>query len=131
MQDAVAAAIRSGLIRSAHDCSEGGLAVTLAECCISGEKRLGAQIDLATLSGRSDDLLFNEAPSRVVVSILPGKEKLLQEICKSAGTELCRLGTVGGPKLEIKIKGRTKPSVPVSKLYTAWYHSIAKALGEK
>ncbi len=131
VQDAVATAIRAGIIQSAHDCSEGGLAVALAECCISGEHHLGAQIDLLKPSGRFDDLLFNEAPSRVIVSISSGKEKVLEKICKSVGVELYRLGRVGGLNLTIKVKGKTKLSVPVTRLHKVWHHSIAKALGEE
>src|SRR6185436_6893979 len=73
VQDAVLGGIRSGLLKSAHDCSEGGLAVALAECCISNrEVPLGANVDLAPLtqgkSIRNDALLFGETQSRVIVT---------------------------------------------------------------
>src|SRR5439155_21143878 len=61
--------IRSGFIKSAHDCSECGLAVALVECCISGEKSLGAQIDLGETGLRLDQLLFNESQSRIIISV--------------------------------------------------------------
>src|SRR5262249_21749417 len=66
----------SGVVKSAHDCSEGGLAVALAECCISQQvaretpRLIGAQVDLAGMAGtRLDALLFGEAQGRVIVSV--------------------------------------------------------------
>ena len=65
LHDAVRALIRAGLVRSAHDCSEGGLAVALAECCVSGRQyRLGATVTLETTTEvRADVVLFNESQS--------------------------------------------------------------------
>jgi phosphoribosylformylglycinamidine synthase len=60
---------RKGLLRSAHDVSDGGLAVALAECCIGGpEKPLGARIELRDMI-RGDALLFGESQSRIVVTV--------------------------------------------------------------
>ena len=71
--------IFSGLVKSAHDCSEGGLAVALAECCISRQiardtpRLIGAQIDLSAFADlRLDALLFGETQGRVVISVAPG-----------------------------------------------------------
>src|SRR5205814_8398259 len=67
LQRAVRDLIREGLIRSAHDCAEGGLAVALAECCIAGG--LGAEVRLPEPNAET---LFGEAPSRVILSTTSG-----------------------------------------------------------
>jgi phosphoribosylformylglycinamidine synthase II len=63
--------IRRGWVRSAHDCSEGGIGVALAECCIAGE--LGAEInlELTDVKMRWDEVLFGESASRILVSVTP------------------------------------------------------------
>ena len=61
--------IRQGWIRSAHDCAEGGLAIALAESCISGQK--GAAITLKASQIRTDTLLFGEGGDRIVVAVAP------------------------------------------------------------
>ena len=67
--DAVRALIRIGLIESAHDCSEGGLAVALVEACLSGPQGLGAEVDFGETDLRADVLLFNETQSRIIISV--------------------------------------------------------------
>lgn len=98
-------AIRDGLVKSAHDVSDGGLAVTLAECCITGN--IGAVIELpseaeATANVRLDAVLFGETQSRVVVSIAPENLVKLRDLAQSAGVTVAHLGTVGGEKLTIR-----------------------------
>jgi phosphoribosylformylglycinamidine synthase len=68
--------IKNGIIRSAHDCSEGGLAVALAECCLSSG--LACQIDLNITTDDLGCLLFGEAPSRIIVSIDRQREEEFQ-----------------------------------------------------
>ena len=81
VQEACRQGIRQGWINSAHDCAEGGIAVALAECCISGQ--LGAKIQLDRSAKRLDELLFGEAASRILVSVAPDRqqnwEQYLQE----------------------------------------------------
>ncbi len=70
LQSVVREGIRRGWLRSAHDCAEGGLAVALAECCISSQR--GAQIQLADPQGRRwDEILFGESTARILVSVAP------------------------------------------------------------
>src|SRR2546421_7781407 len=79
VQDAVCALIRAGFVKSAHDCSEGGLAVALAECCFNPEKFLGAEVDCSRRpvgdahASRRDaaTVLFNESQSRIIISVTP------------------------------------------------------------
>jgi phosphoribosylformylglycinamidine synthase len=91
--------IRSGVIKSAHDCSDGGLAVALAECCIWGE--IGFKGGWRT-KGRLDAALFGEGPSRFVVSVAPTKAAMLKKEAARRGVQLTKLGEVGGPRLMIE-----------------------------
>jgi len=101
MQDALLAAIQNGLIKSAHDCSEGGLAVALAECCISNpERRRGVRIVLPDTM-RTDCLLFGEAQSRVVVSCAPDQAETMLAFFKERAVPCTRIGKVGGERLQI------------------------------
>lgn len=94
----------AGLLQSAHDCSEGGLAVTLAESCFSGltheEPLRGATVDLPG-AGRLDGRLFGEAQSRAVVSCRPEDEGRLEAAAKRLGVPLEKMGKVGGDSLVI------------------------------
>ena len=71
IQNAVRDLIREGLLKSAHDCSEGGLAVALAECCFDRKKLFGAELDLKAGDTPAVTVLFNESQSRIVISVAP------------------------------------------------------------
>lgn len=100
LQNACLEAIQSGIIKSAHDCSEGGLAVALGECCISSPKSIGATIDLRDKI-RVDSLLFGESQSRIVVSLSEENLSKLENICKAHSVRYQIIGKVGGDKLKI------------------------------
>jgi phosphoribosylformylglycinamidine synthase subunit PurL len=91
-------AIRRGFIKSAHDCSDGGIAVALAECCIGG--RIGARINLPEHGLRNEAWFFGEDQSRIVVSTNFVDE--LMQLCSNAGIDAERLGKVGGDRLEVE-----------------------------
>ncbi|HVM95699.1 MAG TPA: AIR synthase related protein, partial [Candidatus Acidoferrales bacterium] len=94
-------AIQEGLVRSAHDVSEGGLAVALAECCISGpEPHLGAAIELEGAI-RPDALLFGESQSRIVLSVRKRQLGRLRELAAAADVTFTILGEVRGRRLVI------------------------------
>jgi phosphoribosylformylglycinamidine synthase len=89
----------SGLLASAHDIAEGGLAVTLAECATSADDeraQIGATVELADGSVAA---LFGEAPSRVIVSIAGEHTAHVEALAQSAGVPLIRLGKTGGDRL--------------------------------
>lgn len=91
-------AIRTGIVRSAHDCSEGGLAVTLAESCIAGG--VGARIDLrGELPGAV--ALFSESQGRAIVTVAPAHFDALKTLAATHATPCVRIGTVGGDRLVI------------------------------
>ena len=126
--------IRKGVVNSAHDCSEGGLAVALAECCMSGAEKIGGRIRLPWMNGSSslpnqrlDVTLFNESQSRIVVSVPSEASELVQQDAAQAGIELIRLGSVGGSELAIEGPQGTL-SWPLDQLHEAWYSSVGLAL---
>jgi phosphoribosylformylglycinamidine synthase len=123
--------IRAGHIRSAHDCSEGGLAVALAECCFNPEGSLGAEIDLSAAGGiRLDCLLFNESQSRIVISV--GSEAINNVLHLLEEREVLAqcLGIVGGDALKISAAGQTL-SWPIDEIFADWWNAIANHLGEE
>jgi len=117
--------IHAGLVKSAHDCSEGGIAVAVAESCMSGSEHLGAKITLS--EGRADVVLFNESQSRIVITTAPADADKVISTLKESGLPATQLGTVGGDSLEIAL-GSNKLTWPVKQLHDTWYHSIGHAL---
>jgi phosphoribosylformylglycinamidine synthase len=101
VQECLLQAIQQGLLQSAHDCSDGGLAMAIAESCIAGG--VGAQLALpaawATL--RPDAALFSESQSRIVVSLAPDQAPSLEALARQHSVPCHRLGTVGGPALTV------------------------------
>jgi phosphoribosylformylglycinamidine synthase len=144
--------IQSGLVKSAHDCSEGGLAVCLAESCISQlvaretPRLIGAQIDFSSVGrassradGQADDgssgasphridaLLFGETQSRVVITCQPLDAVKVVERAKLMGVPAAPIGRVGGDQLAVKTAAG-EFSVPVAGLHDVWWNSIARAM---
>jgi phosphoribosylformylglycinamidine synthase subunit PurL len=141
---ALRALICSGVVKSAHDCSEGGLAVALAESCLSqqiarGTPRLiGAQIELTPMTGsaaaapetapaRLDALLFGESQGRIIISVAAVNTAKVLAQAKILGVTAMHLGTVSGTTLDIKTAGTTL-SCDVSELYDLWWNAIARAM---
>ncbi|MBS1787577.1 MAG: phosphoribosylformylglycinamidine synthase subunit PurL [Acidobacteria bacterium] len=135
VQDACLKAIQTELIASAHDASEGGLAVALAESCFSSYKRsgIGAKIDLtehAKLSGLTDAtaLLFAESPSRIILSVKPEHVDRVKEIAAEVGATIAVIGEVGGEPLTIVSAGELLVSDSISTLETIWSNALPQAL---
>jgi phosphoribosylformylglycinamidine synthase len=125
----LAEAASERLLRSAHDLSDGGLAVALAECCFAGEEAgLGGRFELDEMPldstgggealARGDVLLFSETPSRAVVSVRD--EPRLRELAAHHGVRWSRLGETGGDRLAITRAGRGLVDAPVTELHAAW-----------
>jgi len=125
LHDLVRGARDTGLVASAHDCSEGGLAFTLLECCITGpDAALGATITLEA-ADRLDALLFGEAPTRVVVSAPPECRARLEQMAHTAGVPITLIGRVGGPGLSIAAGGDRVVDVEVAAARAAWRSALA------
>jgi phosphoribosylformylglycinamidine synthase II len=127
LHDALRALIRCGLVQSAHDCSEGGLAVALAESCISSRKPLGAEIDFGATPLRTDQLLFNESQSRIVISVTKNNAAAALALVQWQGLPVRRIGVVGGASFVICANG-AELHWKVSELHDAWYSSIARCM---
>jgi len=126
--------IRSGLVKSAHDCAEGGLAVALAESCFSelhGRNTpcfLGADVDLSDIEDvRSDALLFGESHGRIVISTSGIDAVKTVERAKLMGIQAKRIGTVGGTQLKIKLSSG-EYAWEISGLHDHWWNSIGNAM---
>lgn len=98
VQSAVLAMITQGIIASAHDCSDGGLSVALAESCIAGKR--GAVITLHN-NMRTDALLFGESQSRIIVSAPPENSEIIKSLCKKHHVVCDVIGEIKGPALII------------------------------
>ncbi|HEY0829039.1 MAG TPA: phosphoribosylformylglycinamidine synthase subunit PurL, partial [Bacilli bacterium] len=119
--DAVLAAIQQGLVSSAHDLSEGGLAVALAESCISGD--LGANIKL-NLDLRNDIALFSESQSRILLSATPEKAERLNQLLASKGVPVQSIGTVSGTALSVELNQTKVIQSSVKQLEKVWKDAI-------
>ncbi len=120
--------IRAGLLRSAHDCSEGGLAVALAECCISGPQHLGAEVHFGHHEMRPDILLFNESQSRAIVSVRPEHADPALAFIREGGIPAHRLGTVSSTLHLAVTADRTRHSWTLGELARAWGDTIGKLM---
>jgi phosphoribosylformylglycinamidine synthase II len=127
IQNAVRDLIRESVVKSAHDCSEGGLAVALAECCFNPEKPFGAEIDLNAGDTPATTVLFNEQQSRIVISVAPQNLQKTMSILRKRQIPFQHLGKVGGDQLSIRI-GNEKFSWPLADLYDDWWNSIRRAV---
>jgi len=128
LQKTVLESIRKGLVNSSHDCSEGGLAVAIAECCMSGEKKTGAKVELEGHI-RADALLFGESQSRVTISCDKDKVAEIKAIAEKHNTPFAVIGETGGDALVISIDTVKKIDVALSRLYGTWNNAIEEALG--
>src|SRR5215472_4402461 len=129
VQAACLRAIDAGCVRSAHDLSEGGLAVALAESAITGPRRLGAEIALPA-AARVEERLFGEAPSRIVVTVAPGDVERFERIVGEWAVPVTTLGRVGGDRLTIRIDGAPRVDLAVDLLAGTFEGGLARSLGE-
>ncbi|WP_159888200.1 phosphoribosylformylglycinamidine synthase subunit PurL [Paenibacillus puerhi] len=119
--DSVLSAIQNGLVASAHDLSDGGLAVALAESCISGG--IGAKVNFET-ELRADLALFSESQSRILLSASPEKAAELEQFLSSRGVPVQALGTVGGEKLQVSVNAVSAIDASVTQLEKVWKDAI-------
>jgi phosphoribosylformylglycinamidine synthase len=130
VQRATLRAIEAGLVHSAHDCSDGGLAVAVAECCFSSLNRaaVGADLDLpgeVSMIAR----LFAESPSRIIISLEESALAALQEIAAAAGCKLAVLGrTTDDERLRLRADGQEVVNLPVRELETAWRSALQEGM---
>jgi len=107
-----------GLLQSAHDVSDGGLAVCLAESCLGGLRSLGASIELATIYPKSIEY-FGETQGRAVISIRPESLEEVENLLQESGQEYLILGEVSGDE-KPSLKINDDIDCPVSELFQKW-----------
>jgi phosphoribosylformylglycinamidine synthase len=129
VQEAALRAIEEGLLQSAHDTSDGGLCVALAECCFSSLNRagLGAEVELAGDASAAAQL-FGETPSRIVVSFEESARARVEEIAAAADCPFGIIGRTGGARLRIAVNGRACVSQDVGELERIWRGSLPEKL---
>lgn len=137
-------AAREGILASAHDVSDGGLAVALAECCFAAAPAggcldaarpastpadgvlLGVEVDVPAAGVRPDALLFGESTGRVVASCRPGDWPRLDHLSRAVGVHVQPVGWVRGESLSLGVSGRVLVDVPVARLWDLWRESIPR-----
>jgi phosphoribosylformylglycinamidine synthase len=127
LQRVVLDAIRAGLVKSAHDTSEGGLAVAIAECCYSNIHRppIGATVQVPSRLETMKDL-FGEYSSRIIVSTSHAAE--IVQRAEAAGLRGVMLGAVGGDRLVLEYEGQRAVDVAVKDLEAVWASGLSKLL---
>jgi phosphoribosylformylglycinamidine synthase len=129
VQEATLRAAEAGLLHSAHDCSDGGLAVALAESCFSSLNRqaVGAEVDLTgTLEPAAR--LFSESPSRIIVSFDEAALGAMEEVAARASCPLTLLGRTGADRLRIKADGEDMIDLRIDELEVAWRAALGSKL---
>lgn len=129
VQSACLEAAEAGLIASAHDCSDGGIAVALAENCFSAlnHATIGAEVSLDDALSTTSSL-FSESPSRIIVSFPEANRARLQELADRLNCPFNVIGEVGGTRLRIHHSGREAVSIAIQQIEQAWRSSLSKRL---
>ncbi len=124
------AGVASGAILAAHDVSDGGLAVALAECCIAGPRAaIGAEVNLAE-GPRPEALLFGESTGRVIVASRDGSDVL--RTAEEGGVPARPIGKSGGGSLRIRsARGEAWVDLPLERLVAAWSDGIPRRLNRE
>ncbi len=127
LQDLLLNLIKSGMVESAHDVSEGGIICALAECCISDpDHPVGAKVDIP-VNSRQDFSFFSETQSRVILTINPENLDAFEEIAGKSFTPFSYIGTTGGEKFKVN-ENYTFDLAELSGLY---YNSISSRMDDK
>ena len=147
VQHAVRNLIREGLVKSAHDCSEGGLAVAVAECCFHPEKLFGAEINCSrrpvgdakhttqahqrrASHSEAATVLFNETQSRIVISVGPADLEKAISLLRDSAVPFEQLGKVSVEKFCIRLNNENF-RWQIADLYDDWWNAIRRAVEEE
>ncbi len=126
LQNCLIDLIGQGLVESAHDCSEGGLAVALAECGFP--RGIGARVEVESGELPVECVLFGEDASRVLISCIPENTAKIQKVSVKYGVAALPIGATIREKLDIVVDGKLVVSAPVSRLKQAWESALERAL---
>ncbi len=122
LQEVCRQGIEQGIVRSAHDCSDGGLAIALAECCIQGGVGFTAEQDMP---GRWDVALFGEKQSRIIVALTDSDFGRLERLAEANNVPSIKLGYTGGDRFGIG----SLIDLPVSQMTDSWRNGLEAAGG--
>jgi phosphoribosylformylglycinamidine synthase len=126
LQKAVIELIREGLVDSVHDCSDGGLAVTLAEKAFA--QGVGARVKLASHGLPAEFVLFGEDASRIVISCDRARVSRIQQVAENHGIVAETLGEAISDRLEISLDGKLLVSALVSELNATYESALESTL---
>ncbi|HEY6936906.1 MAG TPA: phosphoribosylformylglycinamidine synthase subunit PurL, partial [Terriglobales bacterium] len=126
LQKCLIEAIQAGLVESAHDVSEGGLAVTVAECGF--RNGVGARLEVAAGELPAECLLFGEDASQVLISCDPQQVPRIQQLAEKFGVAADLIGATIADNLEIMVDGKPVVSAPVAELRESWAAALECAL---
>src|SRR5436305_1712676 len=121
------AAVRAGLATAAHDCSEGGVAVALAECCVTGRELVGCEATLAR-GDRADHVLFGEGPSRVLLTVEAARGREFEALMAESAIPWRWIGTTGGERLSLRVGTTVLVDVAVDRVERAWRSGVERHL---
>ena len=131
LQQLLVALSEERLVRSAHDCSDGGIAVTLAECCFD-TAGMGAEVEIDRVRVAGNDAvnvaaaLFGESASRVVIGVAPDDVTAVLQRAAAASVPAKVIGRTGGNRLRIAVAGETVIEVSVGEAERVWLSAIEK-----
>jgi phosphoribosylformylglycinamidine synthase len=126
LQKAIVQMIDEGLVESAKDCTEGGLAVTLAECGFT--KGVGAHVDVAAGDLAGEFVLFGEDASRIVISCDPKNLERIQQVAVKYALSAENIGSTVPDSLEIRVDGKVSARAVLSELKKVWAGALEAAL---
>jgi phosphoribosylformylglycinamidine synthase len=131
LQACVREGIRLGLIRSAHDTSEGGLLVATLESAFGANdgEGMGCQLMLTKGALRLDSLLFGETAGRIVVSVSPEAEGSLATLCTAHRVPCAKIGATGGPRITVAVDGQPLLDADAAELKGLHAGALERALG--
>jgi phosphoribosylformylglycinamidine synthase subunit PurL len=128
VQAAVQAAVGADLVSVAHDLSDGGLAVALAECCVTGRgEAVGCEVQVEA-GGRSDEVLFGEGPSRVLVAVETARAREFEGLMAESAIPWRWIGRTGGRSLRIAIGETLVLDVDLDRIAQAWRSGFERYL---
>jgi phosphoribosylformylglycinamidine synthase len=115
-----------GILESAHDVSEGGLAFSLAECSLLSKNKIGFAVNLEDRI-RPDALFFGETQSRIIVTVKKQNLERILELSKKRKVKARVIGETGGERMIISHQNKRLIDIPVSDAYRAWKNAIPEA----
>ncbi|HJT65721.1 MAG TPA: phosphoribosylformylglycinamidine synthase subunit PurL [Pyrinomonadaceae bacterium] len=129
VQHACVEAVESGLVASAHDCADGGLAVALAESCFSslGRDAIGAQVNLDGALNTTAQL-FSESPSRIIISFDLASIDAVRAVVEKHKAPFTIIGEVSGQELQIAVNGEVVVTAAVADLESTWRNALSRSL---